>query len=73
MPKNIKLDDAVYEVLLKCKGLLEYRDGKTYTFNDVVTYLLENAPEIKLPLGNGLRVELDARKRTTKNETLTRR
>lgn len=65
---NIRLSDEVYEILVKCQGLLMYRDSQSYSFNDVVSYLLANTPEIELPLGNGLRVELNEQKEEQSNE-----
>jgi len=59
---NVKLTNEVYKILLKCQSLLQYRDEKKYSLSDVVAYLLENAPEIRLPLSEGLRVELDEEK-----------
>jgi len=54
---NIKLQDEVYDVLLRAKNLLSLKEGKNLSFNDAIAWLLNNAPEIRVPLEEGLRVE----------------
>jgi len=39
----VKVDENVYKELIKIQGLLQVRDKKHYSFNDVIKFLLSNA------------------------------
>lgn len=53
---TIKVRRKAKEALLRMQALLQYREKKRVGISDIVEFLIANAPEIRIPIDEELRV-----------------
>ena len=53
---TVKVRKHVKEELLRMQGLLQFKEKKRFSVSDLVSFLIANAPELQVPINEGLRV-----------------
>lgn len=53
---TIKVKTTQKDAILEIQGLLQFRDHKHYSIDQIIAWLLEKAPEIEIPLSDRLRL-----------------
>ena len=48
---TIKVRRRVKNLLLEIQGLLQIRDHRRYSLSDIIEYLISEAPQLEVPLG----------------------
>jgi hypothetical protein len=65
---TIKVRRKAKEALLKMQALLQYREKKRVGISDIVEFLLANAPEIRVPIDEELRVVFPENEKGTSHD-----
>jgi hypothetical protein len=53
---TLKIKKRVKDALFEIQGLLQFRDHKRYNLSEIIEVLLANAPELQIPIPEGLKV-----------------
>jgi hypothetical protein len=65
---TIKVRRKAKEALLKMQALLQYREKKRVGISDIVEFLIANAPEIRVPIDEELRVVFPENEKGTSHD-----
>ena len=53
---TIKVRKKVKDSLLEMQALLQYKEKRRFSLSDIIAFLIANAPEIRIPLDEKIRI-----------------